>query len=248
MIFIDPGPAYNTVPVKVFTDPARGDPDAFGVGVNPGTAAILFGLNDWGVCMTPTDSTSDGNVQMGTPIASGATEFTVSSLVLTNTTTGGAAGLRHLWGAETVSATDMRVALTGNVLFFQVGADGAFTNLNVDPPAVNVPVLVTCRLTTAGVRSIWYGASKVAERTDSGCTWGSNGANLGLGSSAYYNQRNWSGQINGGYVWSRALGDAEIVALASDFYVPIRPARLSPGIPYRVNHHLAYKAALLPAM
>ncbi len=208
------------------------------------SGTVAWTRNAYGACMAPNDSTGQGSLNLVTPIASGATAFTLSALATLDTATGGQAGLRHLWAAEG-TPTDFRLALQNGALFMQVGADGAFTNLMVDPPALSTLVLITCRLTAAGVRSIWYGPVKVAERTDASCAWGSGGQSLSLGSSIGQPARNWSGQINGGYAWTRALADAEIVALASDFYAPVRqpyPLVWAPAV------NPVFAAALLPAM
>ncbi len=185
------------------------------------TGSLPFGVNTYGPCVKPNDSNGQGCINFGSPISHGATQFTLSTLALLDTNTGGGSGLRHLWAEETTTA-NMRLCMSSGILFFQVGSDGAFPNLNADLMPLNVPVVVTCRLTTAGVRSIWYGPFKIAERTDSGCAYGSGTGSLALGSSAGANSRNWSGQINGGYVSTRAWSDAEIIAVSRDFFAPVR--------------------------
>ncbi len=98
------------------------------------------------------------------------------------------------------------------------------------------------------MRSIWYNAIKVAERTDVSCVWGTNNDSVGLGLSLTNASRNWSGQISAGYVWNRALGDGEIVALTEDVFAPVRAARWPLGL-YRASNPLPVGgAALLPAM
>jgi hypothetical protein len=192
------------------------------------TGSMAWSRNAYGPCLNPNDSTGQGCLNWATPIPAGATAFTLVALASLDTTTGGGSGLRHLWGAEGVS-TDMRLALSGGSLIFQLGADGTYTNLGVLPPPLNVPVLITVRL-AAGVRTIWYGPYKVAERTDAGITWGSSGNALGLGSSPGATSRNWSGQINGAIATTLAFSDAQIVDLAADFFALARPLRQSPAI------------------
>lgn len=49
---------------------------------------------------------------------------------------------------------------------------------------------------------------------------------FGSGGSATAHQHAYGGMILAGYVWSRALSDAQIVALARDYRAPVRPPRL----------------------
>ncbi len=232
---------FMTSGANLFPDPASGV--TYGV-----VGTVAWTQNQYGPCMNPNDSTGQGCLNMTTPIAAGANEFTLSTLASTNTLTGGGSGLRHLWAAEG-TPTDFRLAMQSGVLFMQVGADAAFTNLTIDPPPLNTLVLITVRLTTAGVRSIWYGPIKVAERTDASCVWGSNGNALGLGSSTTISTRNWSGQINCGYVWTMALQDSEITALASYLYSPVDPPRGQlTGFAGAATASQLFGAALLPAM
>ncbi len=209
-----------------------------------GTAA--WTKNAYGPCLNQNDSTGQQGLNLGTPVAHGATEFTLSSLALLDTNTGGNTGLRLLWAEETVASANMRFGMSGGLLFFQVGVDGAFTNLSIELPPLNIPVVITCRLTTAGVRSIWYGPYKISQRTDASCVWGSGTGSLVLGTSAQALSRNWSGQINGGYVSTRAWSDTEIIAVSRDFFAPVRTPKydvLSSPFGYA-----PFAAALLPAM
>jgi hypothetical protein len=177
----------------------------------------------------------------------GATEFTVATFAATSAYTGGSGGWRHLWGQEQASTGDMRVVLKNGVIAFQVGSDGAFTNLDASLPCLNRPVLITARLAKGGIRSIWYGPLKVAERTDASCVFPSgSGDTLGLGTSARNSNRNWVGTIGPSYVWNRALTDQEIRELAADPLAPVRPGApqrflTSPGTLNKSS------SALLPA-
>jgi hypothetical protein len=228
-------PAWSSGLVRAQVFPAASGtsfPDVASGATYSASGSIAWTTNAFGNCLNPNDSTGDGTPNLLHPIAASATQFTMSSLVSLNTLTG--LTNRHLWSAPG-TPTDMRLVLNSGLLQFQCGADGAFTNLTCDPPPLNALVVITCRLAVGGVRSIWYGPIKVAERTDVGCVYGTSGTNsLGLGSAVGAAGQNWSGQINGGHVATRAWTDAEIVSLASDFFAPVR---LPSGA-----------AALLPAM
>ncbi len=163
-----------------------------------------------------------GGIQVG-GLLYGATQFTLAAYASTDTSTGGAAGLRLLWAQETATSADLRFGITGGVMFFQLGADGAFTNLNATLPTLNIPQMLIARLAPGGVRSIWYGPLKVAERTDASIAFpAGSGDVLALGTSTRFTARCWSGTIDAGYVWDRALADTEIAELA-DVFAPIRP-------------------------
>ncbi len=221
------------------------DPASYASYTTAGTVA--WGRNQYGPCMAPNDSTGQGCLTMGTPIASGATTFTLVSLALLDTVIAANVN-RELWNAAGATV-DLRVTLNAGLLQFQVGADAAFTNLTFDLPILNVPVVITTRLAAGGVRSLWYNAFKVAERTDASCVYGSAGGALNLGSPSVLTTRNWSGQINGGHVWTRALQDEEIIALASDFFAPVRPSRQAVyALAAIANETFGIPAALLPAM
>ncbi len=158
----------------------------------------------------------------------GATQFTLASLCLWDGVFNEAT---MLWGGDNTSTADMRFLLgstgvsQGAGWYFQLGADGSFTNLTTFLPPVNQYVMVTARLAPGGVRSIWMGPYKLAERTDAAIVYGtgteSNG--MGWGGSPEVAGRSWSGRLTTGYVWNRALSDAEIVALAGDPFAPVRP-------------------------
>ncbi len=218
--------------------------DAATGGTRPSIYTPLAWSKDrWGPCLAYSDSNNFAVGGLGAPLT-GATELTISTLCMLNTLVGGDNSLRHLWCEDTVSDfhANGRVFVYNvapAVMAFQVGTDSAFANLTCDPPPLNVPVLVTCRLTSAGVRSIWYGSCKVAERTDAGIAWGSGGiaggaqgltlGNGSLGGSSA--GRNWSGTVSAAYVWGRALSDKEIVALATDPFAPVRPINTRAWLP-----------------
>lgn len=190
------------------------------------TSTMARVAGPWGPELVNTH-TGSGGLLLGRPIPNAATQFTLSSLC----TADAFADLSHLWGGENTTSANMRVSLylTGGGLSFQVGVDGAFTNLTATIPALNTPYLITCRLAPGGVRSIWFGPYKVAERTDAAAAYGSGGETngSGWGGSPQNGSRAWSGRLTVGYVWNRALSDAEIMALAADPFVPVRPGKVS---------------------
>lgn len=186
-----------------------------------GGTAPVWGRDQWGRCLSLSASTFAG-ILVGRPIPGGASEFTLAALctydpsatVVTN---------RNLWCEPSGGNQNVQLVLNGGLLQFQLNT-GLYTNLTTPPPASNRPVLVTIRLTKAGVRSIWYGSYKQAERTDVGGVYGS-GATSGLIMAGGLGS--WGGNFSAGYAWSRALSDAEIVALAADPFAPVRPRRMS---------------------
>ncbi len=176
-------------------------------------------IGPWGPEVSNAHSPGSGGPYLGQPL-SGSTQFTFSSLCLADAFN----DLGGLWMEET-STANLRICLSGTAgnMIFQVGSDGAFTNLTAVMP-LNKYVLVTCRLAPGGVRSIWMGGYKVAERTDAGIAYGT-GSTVGMSWGGSYNlsNRSWSGRLTCGYAWSRSLADDEIVALASDPFAPVRP-------------------------
>jgi hypothetical protein len=184
-----------------------------------------WGRGPWGSHLVVSDSAT-GAINFGTPIALGATEFTLSALCSRDGSASVATN-RSLW-EDPPGTSNVRLVLNSGLLQFQVGSDGAFTNLTTLPPEPNQSVLVTIRLAPGGVRSIWYGPYKQAERTDAsavyGSTAGSTGLRLGTGAGA------WAGNIMAGYVWDRALPDARIVAMAADPFAPVRGRGVPLGV------------------
>lgn len=184
------------------------------------TSAMTRAAGPWGPELNNTLAGS-GGAKFGVALQ-GSSQFTLSSLCLCDAYQ----DRSLLWGGETNIGADMRVGMTGTagLLSFQVNGDGVYTNLTVTMP-LNTYIFVTCRLAPSGVRSIWFGPYKVAERTDAGITYGSgtetNGS--GWGGSPQNTGRGWSGRLTAGYVWNRALSDAEIVVLAGDPFAPVRP-------------------------
>lgn len=200
--------------------------DRFSQGLLPFvTSAMTRAVGPWGPELNNTHTGSNGVLMVqATHQLQGSNQFTLSSLC----TADAFGDLYHLWSGENNSTADMRFCLSASTggFAFQLGADGSFPLLGVIMPDFNVYTLVTIRLAPGGVRSIWYGPHKVAERTDAGIAYGSgvetNGS--GWGGSPQSGSRAWSGRLTCGYGWNRALSDAEIVALATDPFAPVRPA------------------------
>jgi len=166
----------------------------------------------------------------GYPPLSAAPEFTVAILAaMASYAASDGTGNNLLFAAETSGTGECRFGYfqpTG-MIFFQLGADAAYPNLAAPPPPLNLPVVFTARLTAAGTRSMWFGACKVDERTDAGIAYPTTGALKGIGGSPQSLTRGWQGPVMTAYIWTRALADPEIVALAADPFVPVRPPRMS---------------------
>lgn len=169
-------------------------------------------------------------VDLGTmPSLLGIAEFTICILAALDTATDApaAVGVRNLWTASrsgtSIDQSSIYYNAASGSLQFRPRY-GNYTPLTALAPPLNQLTLITGRITATGAQSLWLDAVKVGEQTLASWLYaGDITPTLQLGASAINGENtNWSGPIVAAYLWGRALSDAEVVALASDPFAPVR--------------------------
>ena len=129
-----------------------------------------------------------------------------------------------------------------------VNATGGTVEADAPKPETLDYVLYTLRF-NAGTVDLFFGGQKVATASGGGSTVANNSPNAyGLGNDLGTSSRAWIGAVKAHYLWSYALSDRQVAALAADPFAPGRPPRQSPLILLSANPVIrSYAAAIMPA-